>query len=136
MTQGEFYYGQEHLRAAGDLLGARCLKRRTVWKEGDACQTDVTCIPQTGTSRRLGSLADDLIYRLAQRSFRYHESLRRERQPAAADKRKPDRQRSQGFGVSRHAFREPLCLPAPNTRIPPLLFQCVRLCGIHWEGFR
>jgi hypothetical protein len=40
-----------------------------------ACNGGGTCIPQYGTSNRLDSLADRLMYRLAYRNFGDHESL-------------------------------------------------------------
>lgn len=40
-----------------------------------ACSGGGTCIPQQGTTRRLDSLADRLMYRLAYRNFGDHESL-------------------------------------------------------------
>ncbi len=40
-----------------------------------ACSGGGTCIPQSGTSQRLDSLADRLMYRLAYRNFGDHESL-------------------------------------------------------------
>jgi hypothetical protein len=40
-----------------------------------ACSGGGTCIPQPGTSQRLDSLADRLMYRLAYRNFGDHESL-------------------------------------------------------------
>jgi hypothetical protein len=40
-----------------------------------ACNGGGTCIPQSGTSNRLDSLADRLMYRLAYRNFGDHESL-------------------------------------------------------------
>src|SRR5207247_5262995 len=40
----------------------------------DACN-DGTCIPQSGTSQQLDSLADRLMFRLAYRNFGNHESL-------------------------------------------------------------
>jgi hypothetical protein len=40
-----------------------------------ACNGGGTCIPQSGTSQQLDSLADRLMYRLAYRNFGDHESL-------------------------------------------------------------
>src|SRR5438874_3362189 len=40
-----------------------------------ACSGGGTCIPQSGTSQQLDSLADRLMYRLAYRNFGDHESL-------------------------------------------------------------
>jgi hypothetical protein len=40
-----------------------------------ACSGGGTCIPQSGTTQRLDSLADRLMYRLAYRNFGDHESL-------------------------------------------------------------
>src|SRR5262249_43244742 len=40
----------------------------------DACG-DGTCIPQSGTTQKLDSLADRLMYRLAYRNFGDHESM-------------------------------------------------------------
>ncbi|HEX3101185.1 MAG TPA: hypothetical protein VHQ01_05315, partial [Pyrinomonadaceae bacterium] len=40
-----------------------------------ACNGGGTCIPQAGTSQKLDSLADRLMYRLAYRNFGDHESL-------------------------------------------------------------
>src|SRR5207253_2404460 len=40
-----------------------------------ACSGGGTCIPQSGTSQKLDSLADRLMYRLAYRNFGDHESL-------------------------------------------------------------
>src|SRR5204862_733702 len=40
-----------------------------------ACTGGGTCIPQSGTTQRLDSLADRLMYRLAYRNFGDHESL-------------------------------------------------------------
>jgi uncharacterized membrane protein len=40
-----------------------------------ACNGGGTCIPQSGTSQKLDSLADRLMYRLAYRNFGDHESL-------------------------------------------------------------
>ena len=40
-----------------------------------ACSSGGDCIPQAGTSNRLDSLADRLMYRLAYRNFGDHESL-------------------------------------------------------------
>ncbi len=40
-----------------------------------ACSGGGTCIPQSGTSQKLDSLADRLMYRLAYRNFGNHESL-------------------------------------------------------------
>src|SRR5205823_9659134 len=40
-----------------------------------ACGGGGTCIPQSGTSQQLDSLADRLMYRLAYRNFGDHESL-------------------------------------------------------------
>src|SRR5262249_32944700 len=40
-----------------------------------ACSGGGACIPQSGTSQRLDSLADRLMYRLAYRNFGDHESL-------------------------------------------------------------
>jgi hypothetical protein len=40
-----------------------------------ACTTGGTCIPQSGTSQRLDSLGDRVMYRLAYRNFGDHQSL-------------------------------------------------------------
>src|SRR5207244_10274023 len=40
-----------------------------------ACSGGGTCIPQSGTTQQLDSLADRLMYRLAYRNFGDHESL-------------------------------------------------------------
>src|SRR5207237_410787 len=40
-----------------------------------ACSGGGTCIPQSGTTQRLDSLADRLMYRFAYRNFGDHESL-------------------------------------------------------------
>src|SRR3981081_3284272 len=40
-----------------------------------ACNGGGTCIPQSGTTQQLDSLADRLMYRLAYRNFGNHESL-------------------------------------------------------------
>ena len=41
----------------------------------EACASTGTCIPQAGTSQRLDSLGDRLMYRLAYRNFGDHEAL-------------------------------------------------------------
>ena len=41
----------------------------------EACGSSGTCIPQSGTTQRLDSLSDRLMYRLAYRNFGDHESL-------------------------------------------------------------
>src|SRR5438105_15584329 len=41
----------------------------------EPCSSTGTCIPQAGTSQRLDSLADRLMYRLAYRNFGNHEAL-------------------------------------------------------------
>src|SRR5437868_2218035 len=41
----------------------------------EACSSTGTCIPQAGTTQRLDSLGDRLMYRLAYRNFGDHESL-------------------------------------------------------------
>src|SRR5207249_1512865 len=40
-----------------------------------ACSGGGTCVPQSGTTQKLDSLADRLMYRLAYRNFGDHESL-------------------------------------------------------------
>src|SRR3954462_13041401 len=41
----------------------------------EACGTSGTCVPQAGTTQKLDSLSDRLMYRLAYRNFSDHESL-------------------------------------------------------------
>jgi hypothetical protein len=40
-----------------------------------ACSPSFTCVPQSGTTQRLDSLGDRLMYRLAFRNFGDHEAL-------------------------------------------------------------
>ena len=47
----------------------------TVASYTEACGTSGTCIPQSGTTQKLDSLSDRLMYRLAYRNFGDHESL-------------------------------------------------------------
>src|SRR5438105_9880560 len=47
----------------------------TVASYSEACSSTGTCIPQAGTSQRLDSLGDRLMYRLAYRNFGDHEAL-------------------------------------------------------------
>src|SRR5258708_468451 len=47
----------------------------TVAAFSPACNGGGTCIPQSGTSQQLDSLADRLMYRVAYRNFGDHESL-------------------------------------------------------------
>jgi hypothetical protein len=42
---------------------------------GQACSPSFTCVPQSGTTQRLDSLGDRLMYRLAFRNFGDHEAL-------------------------------------------------------------
>src|SRR5207237_7950032 len=47
----------------------------TVASYTEACGVSGTCVPQAGTTQRLDSLSDRLMYRLAYRNFGDHESL-------------------------------------------------------------
>src|ERR1051326_8343229 len=47
----------------------------TVASYSEACSSTGTCIPQAGTTQRLDSLGDRLMYRLAYRNFGDHEAL-------------------------------------------------------------
>ncbi|PYK30775.1 MAG: hypothetical protein DME57_05835, partial [Verrucomicrobia bacterium] len=47
----------------------------TVASYSEACGATGTCIPQSGTTQRLDSLSDRLMYRLAYRNFGDHEAL-------------------------------------------------------------
>ncbi|HCC58513.1 MAG TPA: hypothetical protein DEQ47_14895, partial [Solibacterales bacterium] len=68
-----------------------------------ACSGGGACIPQPGTSQKLDSLADRLMYRLAYRNFGTHESLVVNHSVTASGSK-----RSQVTGVRWYELRNPL----------------------------
>jgi hypothetical protein len=87
-----------------------------------ACSGGGTCIPQPGTSQKLDSLADRLMYRLAYRNFGSYESLVVNHSVAVGS----GRSKTQTVGVRWYELRNPNATPTvfqQGTFAPDSIFR-------------